>query len=219
MLNIHASLLPQLRGAAPIVYAILKNLNISGITIMKIKPNHFDTGEIIHQKTLPLLKNEMFCDLRDRLADLGAELLIKTIKELPECFWNSKRQDCNLATYAPKINESLTKVRWDQMNALDIYNTYRALFSFKFLVTLWEKEVIKLKYLNIDLSEKLSDLQPGSVRFSLKKNCLLVTCADKKLIEVYVISTGKKSKMSAKDFYNGFISKKCESEQKFRNWS
>lgn len=217
ILNVHASLLPQLRGAAPIIYAIRNKLSYTGISIMKVKPYHFDTGEILQQKKVEIKKDDTFPDLRDRLSIVGAEELLSVVQNVPECFWNMKKQDCNIATYAPKIDHCFTKVKWNEMKAIDVYDLYRSLLTFKSITTLWHGDSVKLHQICYEPTcQSFLDLKrPGTIKYSFKRNTLLVTCADQVDIEVLTLSIRKKNQMSAKDFYNGYMSKKVPTDHYF----
>lgn len=95
MLNVHASLLPRWRGAAPIIYAIANGDKKTGITIMKLKPHKFDVGEIVDQAVVDITDNMKMPELHDRLASLGASVLIDVLKELPDKLNNAKAQPEN----------------------------------------------------------------------------------------------------------------------------
>lgn len=82
MLNVHASLLPRYRGASPIIYALKNHESITGVTIMKIMPKKFDVGDILAQKEVKIPDDILMPALHDQLANIGAELLIDSIKNL-----------------------------------------------------------------------------------------------------------------------------------------
>jgi methionyl-tRNA formyltransferase len=103
-INIHASLLPRWRGAAPIQAAILRADEITGITIMRMDPG-IDTGPILSQKSLPISTSDMAASLTFRLADLGADLLIETLPAYLSGRLVPHPQDESLATYAPLIKK------------------------------------------------------------------------------------------------------------------
>jgi len=112
-LNIHASLLPKYRGAAPIQWAILNGENKTGLTAMRMDEG-LDTGPILHQEKVPVLEDETAGRLYDRLAGLSGEFLIKTLDNLAKNRLNNRPQDESQATYAPKIGGSMSMVKWDQ---------------------------------------------------------------------------------------------------------
>lgn len=92
MINVHASLLPRWRGAAPIFYALANGDKETGITIMTVKPHKFDVGEIVDQKRVEIPPDMKMPELHSKLASLGAELLLKAVRELPENLKNARKQ-------------------------------------------------------------------------------------------------------------------------------
>lgn len=92
ILNVHASLLPRWRGAAPIVYALAKGDTETGVTIMRIKPNHYDVGEIVMQNKIQIEPHIKMPELYQTLCEMGALSLVSTLKELPEALEKAKPQ-------------------------------------------------------------------------------------------------------------------------------
>lgn len=113
MLNVHASLLPQLRGAAPIEHAILHGLEETGVTIMRME-ERMDAGPTLLQLTTPIAADETGGELGVRLAELGALALVEALTMLATGAGEFKPQDDAQASYAPKITRELTRIRWDE---------------------------------------------------------------------------------------------------------
>lgn len=126
ILNVHASLLPRWRGAAPIHYAIMKGDNETGVTVMRINPHHFDNGDIVRQYKCPIGTHETTPQLRVRLAEYGANLLMECIRDLPKCLEEARPQDDGV-THAPRVTAKTARIDWYTMTADDIYNMQRAL--------------------------------------------------------------------------------------------
>ncbi|MDR4505378.1 MAG: methionyl-tRNA formyltransferase [Candidatus Scalindua sp.] len=122
-LNIHASLLPKYRGAAPINWAIIRGDKESGITSMVMREK-MDAGEIIMQKALQIRDNETAGELGDRLSILGAELLMESIGQIEAGDARYTKQDERLVTYAPKLKKRDGLIYWNQ-NTRDIHNFVR----------------------------------------------------------------------------------------------
>lgn len=99
MLNVHASLLPRWRGAAPIIYAIMNGDEKTGVSIMRIKPKHFDIGEILAQKEVQIEKDMLMPELHKKLSLCGGELLLKCVREIPNCFDKAVSQNNDDVTY------------------------------------------------------------------------------------------------------------------------
>jgi len=109
--NVHASLLPALRGAAPIQRAILEGLTETGITIMQMDAG-MDTGPILHQVATPIAPDETGGELTERLAELGAEALIEALTLMDESGLAPQQQDNAKATFAPKIKREEERLDW-----------------------------------------------------------------------------------------------------------
>jgi len=109
--NVHASLLPALRGAAPIQRAILAGLAETGITIMQMDAG-MDSGPILHQVSTPIAEDETGGELSERLAELGAEALIEALTLIDEAGLEPRAQDPARATFAPKIKREEERLDW-----------------------------------------------------------------------------------------------------------
>lgn len=118
---------------------------------------------------------------------------------------------------APKVPASMANIDWQTMTARYICNLYRALYSFKWLITYWHKRRVKIKELDLSSDNKdefnLGKL-PGSVEYDKANKCLLVYCADGKTIRIKQLALEGKSTMTAADFNNGFL-KKVDTTQRF----
>lgn len=112
MINVHASLLPALRGAAPIEHAILLGLDETGVTIMQMEET-LDTGPIIHQVSTPIAPDETGGELTVRLAELGALALVEALALIATGKATPKAQDDSKASYAPKITRDDARIRWN----------------------------------------------------------------------------------------------------------
>ncbi|MBW2124264.1 MAG: methionyl-tRNA formyltransferase [Deltaproteobacteria bacterium] len=123
-LNIHASLLPKYRGAAPIQWAILNRESRTGLTAMKMDEG-LDTGPIICQEEVPIEPNESAGHLHDRLSLLAGPFLMKTLRRMAQGEVSLQRQDDSSASYAPKIDKGMSRIDWNAP-AADIAAKIRA---------------------------------------------------------------------------------------------
>jgi methionyl-tRNA formyltransferase len=123
-LNIHASLLPQLRGAAPIQAAIREGHDQTGVTVMRVVPA-LDAGPIIHQAATPIVDDETFGELSLRLSELGALALIEALSLLAVGEVAEVEQDDSRATYAPKVDREAARVNWS-LDAASVSRIIRA---------------------------------------------------------------------------------------------
>lgn len=111
MINLHASLLPRLRGAAPINWAILNGDAVTGVTVMQMEAG-LDSGPILDQVETPIGPTETAGELTGRLADLGAQALVETLTKMRTGDQSPRLQDHSLATYAPKVDRALARIDW-----------------------------------------------------------------------------------------------------------
>jgi methionyl-tRNA formyltransferase len=123
-LNVHTSLLPKYRGAAPVQWAIAQGDAETGVTIMKMDVG-MDTGDILTQRATPIRPEDNGQTLHDRLARLGAELLVETIPDYVAGKIQPRKQDAALATHAPKIKKEDGCIDWTQP-ATNLWNRLRA---------------------------------------------------------------------------------------------
>jgi len=123
-LNIHASLLPALRGAGPIQAAIRQGLSETGVTIMRMVPA-LDAGPVLLRTPTPIMENESYGELQQRLAELGALALMEALALLSVGAIEEEQQDDAMATYAPKVEREDTRVDWT-LPADDVARTIRA---------------------------------------------------------------------------------------------
>ncbi|MEO8579488.1 MAG: methionyl-tRNA formyltransferase [Gemmatimonadales bacterium] len=123
-LNVHASLLPALRGAAPIQAAIRQGLSETGVTLMRVIPA-LDAGPMIFQATTPVFEDETYGELQVRLSELGALTLVEALTLVSLGQAKETAQDDSRATYAPKVNRESSRINWKD-SALEISRLIRA---------------------------------------------------------------------------------------------
>ncbi|XP_017477467.1 PREDICTED: methionyl-tRNA formyltransferase, mitochondrial isoform X2 [Rhagoletis zephyria] len=209
MINVHASLLPRWRGAAPIIYAIMNGDAKTGVSIMKIEPKHFDVGDILAQQEVVIQDGILMPELHNQLAIEGANLLVTTIQEFPRYLENTTRQNNDFATFAPKITTTITEVNWTQISAEQLHRRFRALFGYKNLNTIFQNKIVQLIDVQLPLPQKLPDalrnVECGGFYYDRKKRCLLVRCAADSYVEIHQLRIEGKKVMTAQDFNNGFL--------------
>jgi methionyl-tRNA formyltransferase len=141
-INIHASLLPKYRGAAPIQRAILNNETVTGLTVMHMDEG-LDTGPILYQREVPIEKDETAGHLHDRLSNIAGELTIEFMEHIKGNRVEEKPQDNAEATYAGKIDKSMCSINWE-MDAEKISAHIRALDPMPGAITILDGNNIKL---------------------------------------------------------------------------
>jgi len=202
VLNIHPSLLPRWRGPSPIQYAILAGDSETGVTIMKID-EEMDHGPILAQKKFLISANTNYPELHDKLADLGAELLIETLPKYLAGKIRPKEQNHEEAVYSRILEKKDGHIDWS-LSAVEIENKIRALTPWPSCWTVWKKNK-KESRLRVDkaviFSLSLSSGKPGLV--SAGEGKLLLVCTGQGRLEIKKLTLEGKKTMDAKDFLAG----------------
>ncbi|KAM5169992.1 methionyl-tRNA formyltransferase, mitochondrial [Mantella aurantiaca] len=205
ILNVHPSLLPRWRGPAPIIHTVLNGDEQSGVTIMQIRPKRFDVGPIVMQQTFPVPPMCTSKDLEVVLAKHGAEMLVSVLQNLPDSLNASKDQPKEGTTFAPKISAATSCVRWEEQTPEEIMRLERAIGFVVPLQAVWMGAAIKLLgFIEVPDSLITSDFSrtPGAIKYLPGPQILAVRCKDG---WVGIRSVKLKKKLSAKDFYNGYL--------------
>lgn len=196
-INIHGSLLPKYRGAAPIQRALINGETVSGITIMKME-HGLDTGDIFLRREVPILEEDNFETLHDKLAVCGAETILEALTLLSEDKLHAEKQNDALATYAAKIENADCLLNFSA-NAYTLHNQIRGLSPFPLAYTVHRDK--KLKIAAASWKTGNAGAQPGTV-LSLRDGIITVACGQDILLITEVLPEGKK-RMKAADFING----------------
>lgn len=195
-INIHASILPKYRGAAPIQWSIINGERQTGVTSMYMAEG-LDTGDMLIAGVLDIGENETAGELHDRLSTLGADVLSQTLDKLQKGNIERIVQDDSLSCYSPMLSKALCPINWND-TAQNIHNKIRGLSPWPVATTKLDDKTYKIHM------SKLSDakgLNPGQIISSDKK--LIVSCGDKKCIEITLIQVQGSRKMSTEDFLRG----------------
>ncbi|CAA9996324.1 unnamed protein product [Nesidiocoris tenuis] len=161
-INVHSSILPKYRGAAPIAHAIMNGDFETGVTIMKIHPHRFDVGDIVRQYRVSISPEETSQELGQRLAVCGGQLLMECLRDMPKCLQMTVPQPSDGVSYAPKLTPSMAKIDWQKSNARHVYNMHRALSHFFPLVTTWHGTILKLLDVRLDHKTRNADTDSSS---------------------------------------------------------
>ncbi|MCR5236338.1 MAG: methionyl-tRNA formyltransferase [Lachnospiraceae bacterium] len=196
-INVHASLLPRLRGASPIQTAILEGDAETGVTIQQMGVG-LDTGDILSQSRIPIDKDDTGGSLFDKLADLGAELVVKTIEDIGEGRIRPCPQDEDKASYAKKIDKSMGRIDWN-MDACEIERLIRALDPWPSAFSSLEGRMVKIWKAQ---TVPGTDAAPGRVT-DVRKDGISVACGSGLLIIKEIQLEGKK-RMPVHDFLLGY---------------
>lgn len=196
-INVHASLLPKLRGGAPIHHAIIEGYNKTGITIMYMN-EYMDEGDIITQEEIPIKDTDNVGTLHDKLSLLGKDLLIKTLPSIFNRDNKSVAQNNEEATYGYNIKREEELINFNK-TAREVFNQIRGLYPFPCGYAVLNGNNIKLLESHIG---NLSIGIPGEI-INIYKNGIGVMCKDLEIVLTKLKPEGKKE-MSASDFINGY---------------
>lgn len=197
-INVHSSLLPKYRGAAPINWAILNGDEETGVTIMHMA-HDLDAGDIILQRATPIAPDETAAELYDRLALLGGELAVEAVAALENGTARRTPQDHTRATLAPMLSKELSAVDWGK-SARAIHDQVRGLLPWPCAVT--QVAGVRCKLLKTALTGETTAKTPGSpVRAD--KAGLQIACGDGSVLEIVTLQPDGKKPMPAAAFLQG----------------
>jgi methionyl-tRNA formyltransferase len=198
--NLHASLLPKYRGAAPIAHALLKGESVTGVTIMKIAEG-MDTGDILTMLEVPVDVNATTEDLEKVLAREGARLLVRTIPGYISGEIQPQPQDEERATYAPKITKDQARIDWKQP-AVVLHNLIRALNPWPVAFARFRGQGIKIWRSRQTAESAPEDARPGQVT-EVRPDGIAVACGGASLIILTELQQEGRKRIPARDFANG----------------
>ena len=190
-INVHASLLPKYRGAAPIEWSLINGETLTGVTTMQMNAG-LDTGDMLLKSEVPITEEMILPELREKLMAAGANLILETVKNLETI--HPIKQDDSLSNYAPMLKKDTGKIDWNK-SAREIHNLVRGLYGGAFAIFNGEK--YKIWRTKIFDGEKLS---AGEIKISGKK--FLVGTGDG-VLEILEIQAPNAKKVDAADFING----------------
>ncbi len=213
-INVHGSLLPKYRGAAPIQWAVINGDKETGITTMYMNEG-MDTGDMILKESVTIGENETTGELWDRLSKVGAELLVKTLKLIEKGDFSREKQGEDY-TLAPMLKKEMARIDWQNSSANQIKNLIRGLnpimgaysllngkkIKFWRAEVITEEELIKLFPEMQEYSYKLKNIEPGTVLFSDSKYGLYIKAKDG-ILKIIEIQGENAKKMNINDFLRG----------------
>ncbi|QEC70191.1 methionyl-tRNA formyltransferase [Panacibacter ginsenosidivorans] len=199
-INVHGSLLPQYRGAAPINWAIINGEKETGVTTFKLQ-HEIDTGNILLQAVIPIGEDETAGELHDKMKEVGAELLVKTIQQLGEGKLKEMPQQ-NIAVeikHAPKIFTETCKIDWNKSTD-EIHNLVRGLSPFPGAFTLLNEKAFKIYQSKKEMA--MHNFENGSLHTD-HKTYLKFACSNG-FIHVTDIQLEGKKRMFTEEFLRGY---------------
>ena len=197
-LNLHASLLPKYRGAAPIQWAIASGELLTGVTTMRIDAG-LDTGDILLQREVPIASDDTAETLAPGLAAIGADLMAETLRGLESGSIYPAPQDHARATLAPILKKEDGRIEFAR-TATEIFNRMRGFQPWPGAYTLFKGKTLQVH--RVHPAENAGTLAPGEI--AAEGTRLLVGCGQATALELLELQVEGKRRMSAADFINGY---------------
>jgi len=203
-INLHASLLPQYRGPAPINWAIINGEKETGITTFKLQ-HQIDTGNILLQEKIMIGEDQTAGELHDRMKEIGADLLVKTLKGLAEGALNETTQSWSdgdgqtILKHAPKIFTEDNKIDWNK-SVDEVYNIIRGLSPYPAAFTILNGKMLKIYRSKKEIDKP--SISAGDFKTD-NKTFLKFACSDG-YISITELQLEGKKKMSVQDFLKGY---------------
>ena len=199
VINVHASLLPKYRGAAPINWAILNGEKETGVSIMKTELG-LDTGPVLLMEKCQIDENETSIDLTKKLSVIGANVLIKALEKIKNGQGKFISQDNSKATKAPILKKELGKINWDS-STQEIHNKIRGLQPWPSAYTTYEGKIIKIWYSEPTQWQKSKEKQlPGTI---VEISDHLTVKTKDGYLNIYKLQPENKNIINSKDWVNG----------------
>ena len=200
-INLHGSLLPKYRGAAPIQWAVLNGDKVTGVTTMYMDVG-MDTGDMILKQEVEIGEDETTGELWDRLSKIGGKLLVETLKQIENGTAPREKQGEDFSV-APMLNKEMAKIDWENKTAQEIKNLVRGLNPIMGTYSFINGKKIKFWKVDIsELNEEFKKLENGTIVISNSKDGLYIKVKDG-LIKVLEIQAENSKKMSIYDFLRG----------------
>lgn len=194
-INVHASLLPRYRGAAPIQWCVLNGEKETGVTTMFMDVG-LDTGDMLLKAATPIGDNETAGELHDRLSKLGAELIVETLTKLQSGALIREKQKDGDSCYAPMLTKELSRIDWNKP-AQSVHNQIRGLSPWPTAQTRLCGKVLKIH------ASRLSDKASGGPGEIVSLEPLVVACGENTALELLQVQFEGKKRMAAADFLRG----------------
>jgi methionyl-tRNA formyltransferase len=197
ILNVHASLLPKYRGAAPIQWALANGETETGVTIMQIDAG-LDTGDLLLQESLPISPSETAPELSARLARVGAELLLEAMRRVEAGTVSREKQRAEEATLAPILKKEDGLVDW-QRSAQEIYNRWRGFNPWPGAYTIFRSQP-----LTIARAQPVKRGSGAAGQIWAEKRQVFVSCGGTTTLELLEVQLPGRRRMGADAFLNGY---------------
>ena len=195
-INVHGSLLPKYRGAAPIQWAILNGEEKSGVTTMFMDEG-MDTGDMLLKEEIKIEDEDTSESLYFKLSNLGSELLIKTLDKLQNGKLDPQKQNEKDATYSKMLTKDMGEIDWNK-KATEIHNLVRGLFPWPVAKTKLNSKTLKI--FKTKVLDEISGI-PGNVK---SIDPFIVFCGENTALEILELQFDSRKRMKSSDFFRGF---------------
>lgn len=198
--NLHSSLLPKFRGAAPIQWALLTGETETGVTTFFLQPS-VDTGNMIAQKKIPVSSTLTGSELHDQLSLLGADLVLETVQNIEKGTVSTQKQDESLVSKAPKIKKEDPKISWTEPGE-KIKNHIRAFDSHPGAFAFLDSKMVKLFKVDFQTSSDYSEKTDGEIVL-IDKQFIGIKVRDG-ILKIGELQLEGKKKLAVQQFLNGY---------------
>lgn len=195
-INVHGSLLPEYRGAAPIQWAVIEGKKKTGVTTMFMDKG-LDTGNMLLKKEADIYENDTAGSLYERLSKVGAELLIETIEKLEKNELVPEKQDDSKATFSSMLTKEMARIDWSK-SAKSIHNLVRGLIPWPIARTELSGKTLKI------YKTKVIENSFGEAGEIKSINPFIVCCGEGTALEIIELQFDNKRRMTAEEFFRGY---------------
>ena len=199
-INVHASLLPRYRGAAPIPWAILNGESVTGITTIIVQ-ERLDAGPMLLQQSIPIPLDRTAGDLTIDLAAVGADLLIRTLTGLQENTLKPILQDESQVSWAPRITKEMAQISWER-SSIGIHNQIRAMNPWPVASTVFRDERLQV-WRSLPADPSLNSRNTPGAFLGLSQTGMHVQCGEGTVLELLEVQMPARSRVSGREFASG----------------
>jgi methionyl-tRNA formyltransferase len=199
-INVHASLLPRYRGAAPVLWAILNGESVTGVTTMMMEEG-LDSGPILLQQKVPISLSETAGELAEDLSVVGADLLIRTLDAWHSNSFGPVAQNESQVSWAPRIKKEMALISWEK-RARDIHNQVRAMNPWPVAYTGFQGKRLHI-WRSWPEDPASGFEQPPGTFLGLSQNALRIQCGEGTVLELFEVQMSSRSRVSGRDFAIG----------------
>lgn len=229
MINLHPSLLPLYRGAAPIQHALMNGDTETGCSIIMVDPNRFDRGDLVRQDTEPIFPDDDFFSLSQRLLDLGTRQLVNVLLDFETSLAERVAQDPGKYKFARKISRETGKIDFSTFSAAKVLNYWRGLCGnggiyasmggkrvfLDAVAPVVDAEAAKALENDRFWSSSVDERLPGDFVVDRENEKLFISCKDRELVQVGKLKVEGKAQVDALSFIHGYLKSPAQRNRRF----